>query len=158
MLLEFYICSTRVVQPVLHLFLENRLRRPIPVRAEGMEHAPQCLTARSGDGLARGGRPCRMVGRAAHGSCQGVHSEGPVGGRGLQVVLALLQDVLVLAAAGGVLPRNPTHRGCCRQTRHRSPEVTSGRCRCQGLTQRTQVLACAPASRFRPRAGRPSGG
>ena len=29
----------------------------------------------------------------------------------LQVVLALLQDVLVLAAAGGVLPRNPAHRG-----------------------------------------------
>ena len=146
-----------------------------------------------------------MVGRAAHGSCQGVHSEGPVGGRGpglpvgeealallvcvklvagmgdacegehgrgskpaefgegngaegvatrrscgsvagvkatgklavklvgavdkagrsggacasLQVVLALLQDVLVLAAAGGVLPRNPAHRGCCRQARRR---------------------------------------
>ena len=60
----------------------------------------------------------------------------------------VLQDVLVLAAAGGALPRNPAHRDCCQQTRRR----------CQGLMQRTQVLACAPAGRFRPRAGRPSGG
>ena len=69
----------------------------------------------------------------------------------------LMQDVLVLAAAGGVLPRDPAHWGCYQQSRRRSPEVAAGRRRRQGLMQRTQVRACAPVHRFRPRAGRPSG-
>ena len=46
-----------------------------------------------------------MVGRAAHGSCQGVHSEGPVGGRGPglpvgEEALALLVRVKLVAGVG----------------------------------------------------------
>ena len=46
-----------------------------------------------------------MVGRAAHGSCQGVHSEGPVGGRGpglpvSEEALALLVSVKLVAGMG----------------------------------------------------------
>ena len=47
-----------------------------------------------------------MVGRAAHGSCQGVHSEGPVGGRGPglpvgEEALALLVCVKLVAGEHG---------------------------------------------------------